>query len=110
MLTHVQLFVTLLWTVACQAPLSTEFSKQGYWSGLPFLPLGDLPHPGIEPNFLHWQVGSLLLSPLGSPFYVDGDHRCLGFIALTLIERRRQILLNSSFPFSNDHAFKDFEI
>ena len=49
-------------------------------------------------------------SVLRRPFYVDGDHRCLGFIALTLIERRRQILLNSSFPFSNDHAFKDFEI
>ena len=40
------------WTVACQAPLSTEFSRQEYWSGLPFPPSGDLPDPGIEPKSL----------------------------------------------------------
>ena len=39
-----------LWTVAHQAPLSMEFSRQEYWNGLP-LPLpGDLPDPGIEPE------------------------------------------------------------
>ena len=37
------------WTVACQAPLSMEFSRQEYWSGLPFPPPEDLPDPGIEP-------------------------------------------------------------
>ena len=37
------------WTVAYQAPLSMGFSKQEYWSGLPFPSLGDLPGPGIEP-------------------------------------------------------------
>ena len=37
------------WTVAFQAPLSMGFSRQEYWSGLPFPPLGDLPDPGIEP-------------------------------------------------------------
>ena len=40
------------WTVACQAPLSVQFSKQEYWSGLPFPTPGDLPHPGIELMFL----------------------------------------------------------
>ena len=44
---HVQLFVTL-WTVACQAPLSIGFSRQEYWSGLPYPPSGDLPDLGIE--------------------------------------------------------------
>ena len=39
------------WTVACQASLSIEFSRQEYWSGLPFLPPGDLPDPGIKPMF-----------------------------------------------------------
>ena len=39
---HVRLFVTL-WTVACQAPLSMGFSRQEYWSGLPFPPPGHLP-------------------------------------------------------------------
>ena len=47
----VQLFATL-WTVAHQAPLSMEFSRQEYWSGLPFPPPGDLPNPRIEPMFL----------------------------------------------------------
>ena len=38
------------WTVACQASLSMGFSRQEYWSGLPFLSPGDLPDPGIEPG------------------------------------------------------------
>ena len=38
------------WTVAHQAPLSMEFSRQEYWSGLPFPSPGDLPEPGIEPE------------------------------------------------------------
>ena len=46
-LSCVQLFVTL-WTVACQAPLSTGFFRQEYWSGLPLPPPEDLPNPGIE--------------------------------------------------------------
>ena len=46
---HVQLFATP-WTVACQAPLSIGFSRQGYWSGWPHPPPGDLPNPGIKPG------------------------------------------------------------
>ena len=46
---HVQLFVTP-WTITRQAPLSTGFSRQEYWSGLPCPPPGDLPNPGIEPT------------------------------------------------------------
>ena len=51
MLSHfscVSLFATL-WTVACLTPLCLGFSRQGYWSGLPCLPPGDLPDPGTEP-------------------------------------------------------------
>ena len=40
------------WTEALQAPLSMGFSRQEYWSGLPFLPPSDLPNPGMEPTFL----------------------------------------------------------
>ena len=50
-LSRVQLFVTL-WTVACQAPLSTRFSRQEHWSGMPCPSLGDPPNPGIEPASL----------------------------------------------------------
>ena len=39
-----------LWTMALQAPLSTEFSRQEYKNGLPFTSLGDLPDPGIKPT------------------------------------------------------------
>ena len=40
------------WTVTHQAPLSMGFSRQEYWSGLTYLPPGDLPNPGIEPTSL----------------------------------------------------------
>ena len=50
-LSPVQLFVSP-WTAALQDPLSMEFSKQEYWSGLPLPTPGDLPDPGIEPIFL----------------------------------------------------------
>ena len=58
------------WTVAHQAPLSTGFPMQEYWSGLPFPSPGDLPDPRIKPeslNLLHWQVGSSPLVSLGKP-------------------------------------------
>ena len=47
-LSRVRLFATP-WTVAYQAPPSMGFSRQEYWSGLPFPSPGDLPNPGIEP-------------------------------------------------------------
>jgi len=48
-LSHVQLFA-IPWTVAHPAPLSMGFSRQEYWSWLPFPPPGDLPDPGIKPK------------------------------------------------------------
>ena len=48
LLSRVRLFTTP-WTVALQAPLSVKFSRQEYWSGLPFLTPGDLPNPGMKP-------------------------------------------------------------
>ena len=65
-LSHVQLFV-ILWTVASQAPLSMEFSRQEYWSGLPLLSPGDLPNPGIRPGSPTLQADSLLSEPPGMP-------------------------------------------
>ena len=57
-LSRVQLFATP-WTVARQAPLSMGFSKQEYWSGLPFPSPGDLPDPGIKPRSPAVQADSL---------------------------------------------------
>ena len=53
------------WTVACQAPLSREFSRQEYWSGLPFPSPVDLPNPGIKPRSTALQVDSLPTEPPG---------------------------------------------
>ena len=57
------LFLANLWTIACQAPLSMGFSRQEYWSGLPFPSLGDLPNPGIEPmSLMSTRIGRQVLS------------------------------------------------
>ena len=66
---RVQLFATL-WAVAFQASGSMGFSRQEYWSGLPFSPPGDLPNLGIEPLSLTspaLAAGSLPLVPPGKP-------------------------------------------
>ena len=68
----VQFFVTL-WTVAHQAPLSTGFSRQEYWSGLPCPPPGDLPDPGIKPASPTLQVDSLPLNDWKSPLPIYGN-------------------------------------
>ena len=47
-----------------------EFSRQDYWSGLLFLPPGDLPDPGINTSLLHWQVDFFFTTvPPGTPLY-----------------------------------------
>ena len=64
LVTNVWLFVTP-WTIACQAPLSKVFSRQEYWSGLPFPLPGYLPKPGIKPVSPALQAMSLSTEPPG---------------------------------------------
>ena len=64
---HVQLFAAP-WTIACQAPLSMEFFRQGYWSGLPFSSPGDLLDPGIKST-------SLVSPTLASEFFTTSTTR-----------------------------------
>ena len=78
-------------TVACQAPLSREFSRQEHQSGLPFPPPGDLPHPGGQGeeslfHLLHWQVDSLPLHHLGNPYsiYICIIYMCVAAPGLML--------------------------
>ena len=66
-LSHVQLFATP-WTADCQALLSMKFSKQEYFSGLPFPTPRDLPNPGIEPMFL---VSSAVAGRYSLPLHQD---------------------------------------
>ena len=79
---HVWLFVTL-WTVARQAPLSMRFSRQEYWSGLPFPSPGDLPNLGIEHRSFM------------SPAFAGGF--------FTTSTTWRQIIISFSFCFSQQH-------
>ena len=55
------------WTVAHQAPLSMGFSKQAYWSGLPFPSPGDLPYPGIKSRSPALEADALTSEPPGKP-------------------------------------------
>ena len=65
-LSRARLFATL-WTVAYQASPSMGFSRQEYWSGLPFPSPGDLPNPGIEPGSPALGADALTSEPPGKP-------------------------------------------
>ena len=69
LLSCVQLFVTP-WTVAYQVPPSMGFSRQEYWSVLPFPSPGDLPNPGIEPGSPAFQADALPSELPGKPYIV----------------------------------------
>ena len=78
---RVQLLVTP-WTVARQAPLSMGFSRQEYWSELPFPSPEDLPNPGIEPMFLTSPaLRSVLLPPVPpkKPQMILCSHKMFSF-------------------------------
>ena len=64
------------WTVVRQAPLSMEFSRQEYWSRLPFPSPGNLPDPEMEPGSLAWQADSLRSELPGKP--EENHHRLQG--------------------------------
>ena len=66
----VQLFATAR-TVAHQAPLSMGFSRQEYWSGLPFPSPGALPDPGIEPGSPSVAGGFCTAEPPGTPTFTE---------------------------------------
>ena len=72
-LSCVRLFA-IPWTVAYQAPLSMEFSRQAYWSGLPFPSPGDLPNPGIEPRSPALHADALPSEPPGNAEYIGRPH------------------------------------
>ena len=74
-LSHAQLFVTP-WTAARQAPLSMGLPRQEYWSGLPFLSLGDLPDPGIEPTSPALAGGFFTREPAGKPWNHPFNNIC----------------------------------
>ena len=102
---------TTPWTAALQGPLSMEFFRQEYWSGLPFPPPGNLPNPGIEPVSPTLAGGFFTTKPLGSlTDYMQkakkrevDEHFCVSQSArhvlnelqmrLALFRKQRQVLL-----------------
>ena len=74
LLSHVRLFTTP-WTVAYQASLSMRFSRQGYWSGLPFPSPRDLPDPGIKLGSPALQADALPSEPPGKAFTNRLQHK-----------------------------------
>ena len=73
LLSRVQLFVTP-WTVAHQSPPSMEFSRQEYWSGLPFPSPGVLPDPEIEPRSPTLQADALPSKPPGKHIEIQNHY------------------------------------
>ena len=102
MLSHVCLFVTP-GAVVHQAPLSVEFSRQKYWSGLPFPSPEDLPDLGIEPRSYALQADSSPSEPPGKPVWqgAGGSTGIFFFLFLFSVNVRnyyRQVNLNSQSP------------
>ena len=99
LLSCVWLFV-VPWTVAHQASLFMEFSRQEYWSGLPFPPPGNLPDPGIIPASPAFQVDSLPLSHWGRLFGPRGHEFLLNVYVQTILDdfkgRKDEIFCSSS--------------
>ena len=86
-LSYVWLFVTQ-WTVVCWAPLSMGFTKQDYWSGLPFPPPLDLPNPGIEPRSPvspYWQLDFFFFLTTGTIWETCKERRTCSLRGRTLI-------------------------
>ena len=76
------------WTGACQAPLSMEFSRQEYWSGLPFSPPGCLCDPGMQPRSAVLQADSLLSESPGKPSLF------IFFIFFTIVKGLKKIMID----------------
>ena len=93
MLSHVWLFATP-WAIAHQAPLSLEFSRQEYWSGLPFPPPGDLPNPGIE-------LTSLTSPALAGRFFITGAP---GKPVVCINHKLQSYPFSYLFPFGNHNC------
>ena len=90
LLSHVQLFLTT-WNVACQAPLSMEFSRKERWSGVPFPSLRDLPDPGVEPAspaFPALADGFFTTEPLKKPHCNTNNYRGKNSRGLTRIRTK----------------------
>ena len=106
-LSRVRLFATP-WTAASQAPPSMGFSRQEYWSGVPFPSPGDFPDSGIEPGSPAFQVYALTSEPPGKPYY--WETQCLlgkHLHPLTFVKGASQVALVVKNPPANAGDLRD---
>ena len=94
-LSHVRLFATP-WTVALQFPPSMEFSRQEYWSGLPFPSPGDLPDPGIKTGCPALQADSLTAGASREDHLLIYWHKLYWWIFWFFLIFLEEILLDST--------------
>ena len=83
------------WTVAYQAPPSMGFSRQEYWSGLPFPSPGDLPNPGIEPGSPALQTDALPSEPPGKQIET---YQIIFFSSVSNLGEAKQLLTAYTTP------------
>ena len=100
-------------TVACRAPLSMKFSRQEYWSGLPFPPAGDLLDPGIQLGLLCPLYYKWILYPLSqgrSPvtLYVFKLYLSSYFFIVVLKRICQILLVTRNFSFSRSHLIRSY--
>ena len=90
----VQLLVTP-WTIAYQAPQSMGFSRQEYWSGVPFPSPGDPPYPGVEPGSPALWADALSSKPPGKPHTMwKSLYKCSPVTSENCLERISKFLMN----------------
>ena len=102
---RVRLFATP-WTVAYQASPSTGFSRQKYWSGIPFPSPGDLPNPGIEPRSPTLEADALTSEPPGKPEIEDRCNKQIGnkfFLYKTKILLLKVVICNLLYSRCEQH-------
>ena len=109
-LSRVQLFLTP-WTAAYQALPSMGFSRQEYWSGLPFPSPGDLPEPGINQGLLHCRQMLYHLSYQGSPSPKKGNAKeCSIYRTIALISQASKVLLKILQARLQQYVYQNFQM
>ena len=78
------------WTIARHAPLSRQFPRQEYWSGLPFSSPGDLPHPRIDPGSPALADGFFTTEPPGKPTFYSNKVYLAIFSPLSVLQQGRK--------------------
>ena len=97
------------WTVAHQAPLSTGFSRQEYWSGLPFPSPGDLPDSGIEPRSPALQADSLLTELQGKTVGINWETQQIALLQYFLNYILFRVIVTDLFLMKNKTSKRLFE-